>query len=109
MNTSLALTFFTPALMLLFIGLSTRFFPPSLGKSFILKSPDGWSQNRETWEKAHRFISQKYLMYGGVLAVYSGISLFLNKLELSIVGYVLFIVFFVLSHFQTRKFMGKNE
>lgn len=108
MNTPIILTAIAPALILLFVFVIVRFFPPSLKRGFILEAPEWWSRDQATWDKGHLLLAQKYLLYGVLLLLFCLATLFLEWTFGATIGYVLLILLFVLANFQVRKIMNKS-
>jgi hypothetical protein len=108
MSTPIILTAIAPALILLFVFVIVRFFPPSLNRGFILEAPQWWSRDQATWDKGHSLLAQKYLIYGILLLLFCLAALFLEWTFGATIGYVLLIAFFVLANFQVRTIMEKS-
>jgi len=99
----------TPALMLLFVGVILKFFPPTRDTdSFLIKSPNWWSRDQKTWYKGYEILSKWVLIYGSVLAIILIGILLLEYTQYAFVGYLLMIGFFFVATWQTRKYMNKH-
>jgi len=104
-----ALTVLTPALILLVIAVGTRFFPPSLGNSFLIKGPNWWSRDQQTWDTAYCILAKRYAVLGALLTICCGGLYFLEWYYAPYVGFGLLLLFFTVAHMRTRQYMRSKE
>ena len=104
-----ALTVLAPALILLVIAVGTRFFPPSLGNAFLIKGPNWWSRDEQTWDIAYCYLAKRYAVLGAVLTLCCGVFYFLDWNYAPYFGFGLLLFFLFVAHFLTRKYMRSKE
>ena len=103
------LTTFTPALILLFIAVVTRYFPPTKGNAFLIKGPQSWAKDEDIWNKAYQYLAKRYAVYGILLTFCCGLIYFLDWKYADILGYIVLILLVILAQYQARKYMkGKD-
>lgn len=110
MDTTLIITSLVPAIMLFLIGVIVRFFPPTrANNALIVKAPEWWSHDQDTWDRAHSMLAKWYLVYSLVLAAFCGLLLFLEVGYGSTLGYILLAVLFLLANIQVRRSMESTK
>ncbi|AEE19231.1 hypothetical protein JM84_0406 [Dokdonia sp. Hel_I_63] len=99
------LTTLAPALISLALYINTRYFPPSMGNSFLAKSPEWWMRDQATWNSAYSFLAQKYGI--GTIALFAICSclFFLESPYAAYGGYVALIAYVILANYQVRSYM----
>lgn len=102
------LTTLAPALIGLALFINTKYFPPSIGNTFLSKSPEWWMRDQNTWDKAYSFLAQKYGI--GTIALFAICSclLFLESPYAAYGGYVALIAYVLLSNYQVRSYMQEK-
>lgn len=105
MNTTSILTTIAPALIALIAYIVVRFSPPSLDNAFILKGPQWWSRDQETWDKSYTFLAKKYLLSTIILFVFCGAMFFIDWEYAISLGYLLLVLLILLAQYQARSYM----
>ncbi|MEP0263282.1 hypothetical protein [Dokdonia sp.] len=105
MNITTILTIMAPALIALIAYGIVRFFPPSIDNAFILKAPQWWSRDQQTWDKAYVFLAKKYILYTIILFVFCGAMFFVNWGYAMSLGYILLVFLLLLAQLQVRRYM----
>ena len=109
MNTTFIITNLAPAMMLFFIAIVVRFFPPSKGTNpFVLKVPEWWARDEKTWYSAYGFLAKRYLQYSLLLAIICIVFLWYMPVYGATFGYLFLVGFFSTAQWQARQFMNKN-
>ena len=98
-----------PALILLIVALVTKYFPPSLGNSFLIKTPDWWSRDQQTWKDAYCYLVKVYAVLGLVLTAICGLLYIVGWVYSSYLSFALLFVFLALAHLRTRTYMRENR
>ena len=102
------LTTLTPAFISLALYIISKYFPPSLGNSFLTQSPEWWSRDQTTWDKAYTFLTQKYGTSTIALFAMCGSLLFLKNPYAVLGGYVALIAYVLLINYQVRTYMKEK-
>ena len=106
MDTTLIITSLAPAIMLFLIALIVRFFPPTRdNNALIMKAPDWWSRDQNTWDLAHAMLAKRYMIYSLILAGVCALLLYFEMGYGATLGYILLAVLFLLANYQVRKEM----
>ncbi len=98
-----------PALILFVIALVTKYFPPSLGNSFLIKNPDWWAQDEQTWNDAYCYLVKMYARLGLTLTLICGVLYHFGWPYASYLGYGLLFLCLAIAHLQTRSYMRSNR
>ncbi len=105
MNTTVILTTFAPALIALIAYGVVRFSPPSIDNAFISKTPQWWSRDQDTWDKAYAFLAKKYALYAIFLFVFCGGMFFVKWGYAISLGYIVLVLLLILAQYQVRRYM----
>lgn len=102
------LTTLAPALISLALFINTRYFPPSMGNTFLSKAPEWWSRDQSTWDRAFTFLAQKYGI--GTVALFAICSclLFIKNPYAAYGGYAALITYVILANYQVRLYMQEK-